>query len=179
MKGNYRKVGEVEEEQPPEPKATKQYLRPIGPEKPKEKEPKATIQYDKPIGPKEPKSVRKERDLDGDEPVTKEEIRQFKKEEREEAKRKKQPSVIQNIGRNVGGYIAKNNGQPSWMNKGGGMPAFMRMGGGTLPPVYTMPTRSPPAWLMGGIPGAAPVALKGKRKSHPAAPNGLPDWFRY
>lgn len=92
--------------------------------------------------------------------------------------KRKEPSTIQNIGRNVGGYIAKNSGQPSWLGKGGGMPPAMRMGSGSLPPAYGMGMGKPPAWLFGGMPGA-PVATKGKKKSNIASPTGLPPWFRY
>ena len=115
----------------------------------------------------------------------------------------RQPSTLQNIGRNVGNYVARNSGQPSWLGRGGGMPPAMRTGSGKLPPAYSMgsgqlppalrtgsgklpPVYSmgmggqPPAWLFGGIPGApVPTKVKGKRKSHPLSPNGLPPWFRY
>ena len=46
MAQNYRKMEEVEEETFPEPKPTKQYREPVGPQ-----EPKVTEQYDRPIGP--------------------------------------------------------------------------------------------------------------------------------
>jgi len=147
-----------------------------------EKEQREKVKQEK----KEAKEKQYEEDLDGDEPVTKEEIKQFKKEEREKAKKKKEPSTIQNIGRNVGNYVAKNSGQPSWLGRGGGMPPAMRMGGGAmppalrtgvgkLPPAYSMGMGGePPAWLFGGMPGA-PVPAKGKKQKG----NGLPSWFRY
>ena len=122
-------------------------------------------------------------------PKEEEEEEESQPKPRKQPKRK-EPSTIQNIGRNVGNYVAKNSGQPSWLGRGGGMPPAMRtgsgklppaynMGGGQLPPVYRMGMGTPPTWL--GIPGVpAPTkATKGKRKSHPASPNGLPPWFRY
>jgi len=74
MKGDWKKAKKVSEEDFPKPKATKQYSKPIGPEKPVSKqthyrkvsgvdddklefpEPKATTQYKKPIGPEKPVS---------------------------------------------------------------------------------------------------------------------------
>jgi len=122
-----------------------------------------------------------EDELDGDEPVTKEDRKRFAKN-----KKKKEPSTLQNIGRNVGNYVAKNSGMPSWLGRGGGMPPAMRMGGGAmppalrtgvgkLPPAYSMGMGGePPAWLFGGMPGA-PAPAKGKKQKG----NGLPSWFRY
>ena len=122
-------------------------------------------------------------------PKEEEEEEESQPKPRKQPKRK-EPSTIQNIGRNVGNYVAKNSEQPSWLGRGGGMPPAMRMGGGAmppalrtgpgkLPPAYSMGMGGqPPAWLFGGMPGA-PAPTKGKRKSHPASPNGLLPWFRY
>jgi len=75
MKGDWKKAKKVSEEDFPKPKATKQYSKPIGPEKPVSKqthyrkvsgvdddklefpEPKATTQYSKPIGPEKVSDV--------------------------------------------------------------------------------------------------------------------------
>ena len=122
-----------------------------------------------------PKEEPEEDELDGDEPVTKEDRKRFAKN-----KKKKEPSTLQNIGRNVGNYVARNSGQPSWLGRGGGMPPAMRMGGGQLPPVYRMGMGIPPAWLgIPGVPNPTKATKGGKRKSNPASPNGLPSWFRY
>ena len=124
------------------------------------------------------------KNLPKEEPEEEEEEEQ-KPKPRKQPKRK-EPSTIQNIGRNVGNYVAKNSGMPSWLGRGGGMPPAMRMGGGAmppalrtgvgkLPPAYSMGMGGePPTWLFGGMPGA-PAPAKGKKQKG----NGLPSWFRY
>ena len=136
-----------------------------------------------PVNPsKERPDARK--NLPKEEPEEEEEEEQ-KPKPRKQSK-KKEPSTIQNIGRNVGNYVAQNSGQPSWLGRGGGMPPAMRMGGGAmppalrtgvgkLPPAYSMGMGGePPTWLFGGMPGA-PAPAKGKKQKG----NGLPSWFRY
>ena len=94
------------------------------------------------------------------------EIRKQYKEKGAAAKpRRRDAGILENIGYNVGGYIAKNNGMPTWMLQGG-------FGGGKLP-----------AWVMGG---PAPWDLQPKRTASPkktrAPPrpkSTRPDWIRW
>ena len=112
--------------------------------------------------------------------LPKEEEEEYEEEEQKpkpckQPPKKKEPTVVQNIGRNVSRYIAKNNGTPAWLGKGGSMPPALRMGSARLPPAYGMGAGKPPAWLFGGMPG---VPSPTTRKKQPQG-NGLPPWFRY
>lgn len=103
------------------------------------------------------------------------------KPKKKPSKQHKEPGPIENLGRNVSGYIAKNNGMPIWMNppsgkkgKGNGMPAWISggYGGGKMP-----------AWVMGGpAPWEAPVKKASPRKARgvPKPPKSTrPAWMRW
>ena len=135
MKGNWKKAKEVSEEDFPEPKATKQYSKPIGPEKPVSKqthyrkvsgvdddelefpEPKATTQYKKPIGPEKPTPI---------------------------PSKKKTISTgglpFASVGKNFSD-LQQQMGPPTWMNQSGG-----KRGKVSAPRAFG----NVPGWVMGG-----------------------------
>ena len=82
------------------------------------------------------------------------------KPRKKRVKQHREPGPIENIGRNVSGYVAKNVGAPVWMNTGGSRgraapPAWITgsYGGGKLP-----------AWVMGGPAPWEPPAKKAAPK---------------
>jgi hypothetical protein len=91
----------------------------------------------------------------------------------------KEAGPIENIGRNVSGYVAKNVGAPVWMDTGGG-------GGRAAPPAWIAGSYGGgklPAWVMGGpAPWEPPVKKAAPRRirSVPKTPKSTrPAWMRW
>jgi hypothetical protein len=104
---------------------------------------------------------------------------QERKPRKKQVKQHKEPGPIENIGRNVSGYVAKNVGAPVWMNTGGSRgraapPAWITgsYGGGKLP-----------AWVMGGPAPWEPPAKKAaprRIRSVPKTPKSTrPAWMQW
>ena len=113
--------------------------------------------------------------------------RQNAEEEKESKQKKKvkstkqhrEPGPIDNLGRNVSGYISRNNGQPSWLfpqggkkGKGNNMPQWIAggYGGGKMP-----------SWVLGGpAPWEEPKkATPRKARRVPAPKSTRPAWIRW
>lgn len=108
-----------------------------------------------------------------------EEEAESKKKKAGATKQHREPGPIDNLGRNVSGYVSRNNGMPTWLlpqggkkGKGNNMPQWIAGGYGS---------GKIPAWVMGGPApwDPAPAKTSRKVKKVPVPKSTRPAWIRW